>query len=63
MLKEAGLVVAQPAGTRRICRVEREHRHLDRHGDGWPGERDAVGGEGGWPLYLQRYADLLTEEG
>jgi uncharacterized protein YndB with AHSA1/START domain len=44
-------------------RVELEHRNLDRHGDGWEGERDAVEGEGGWPLYLQRYADLLVDSG
>jgi uncharacterized protein YndB with AHSA1/START domain len=41
-------------------RVELEHRHLDRHGDGWPSMRDAVEGDGGWPLYLQRYADVIT---
>jgi uncharacterized protein YndB with AHSA1/START domain len=40
-------------------RVELEHRKLDRHGDGWEGTRDGVGGEGGWPLYLQRLAELL----
>jgi uncharacterized protein YndB with AHSA1/START domain len=40
-------------------RVELEHRNLDRHGDGWPDGRDAVGSEGGWPLYLQRFADLI----
>jgi uncharacterized protein YndB with AHSA1/START domain len=40
-------------------RVELEHRHLDRHGEGWEGEREAVRGEGGWPLYLQRFAELL----
>ena len=40
-------------------RVELEHRHLDRHGDGWEGVRDGVGGDGGWPLYLQRYAGLI----
>jgi uncharacterized protein YndB with AHSA1/START domain len=40
-------------------RVELEHRNLDRHGEGWEGERDGVGSEGGWPLYLQRYAELL----
>jgi uncharacterized protein YndB with AHSA1/START domain len=42
-------------------RVELEHRNLDRHGEGWEGARDGVGGEGGWPLYLQRFAELLTD--
>ena len=41
-------------------RVELEHRDLDRHGPGWEPERDAVGSEGGWPLYLERYAALLS---
>jgi uncharacterized protein YndB with AHSA1/START domain len=40
-------------------RVELEHRNLDRHGEGWEAERDGVAGEGGWPLYLQRFAELL----
>jgi uncharacterized protein YndB with AHSA1/START domain len=44
-------------------RVEVEHRNLDRHGPGWEGERDAVGSDGGWPLYLKRYGDLISEEG
>jgi uncharacterized protein YndB with AHSA1/START domain len=43
-----------------MTRVELEHRHLDRHGDGWEAERAAVEGEGGWPLYLQRFADLVA---
>jgi uncharacterized protein YndB with AHSA1/START domain len=43
-------------------RVELEHRNLDRHGDGWEGERDAVGGDGGWPLYLQRFGDLVAQK-
>jgi uncharacterized protein YndB with AHSA1/START domain len=42
-------------------RVELEHRNLDRHGEGWQDERGAVGSEGGWPLYLQRFADLLKD--
>ena len=42
-------------------RVELEHRNLDRHGEGWEGARDGVGGEGGWPLYLQRFAELLKD--
>ena len=37
-------------------RVELEHRHLDRHGDGWDGMREGVRGDQGWPLYLQRFA-------
>ncbi len=40
-------------------RVELEHRHLDRHGDGWESERDGIAGTDGWPLYLQRFADLI----
>jgi uncharacterized protein YndB with AHSA1/START domain len=40
-------------------RVELEHRNLERHGDGWEGVREGVGGEGGWPLYLGRYAELF----
>jgi uncharacterized protein YndB with AHSA1/START domain len=39
-------------------RVELEHRHLDRHGDGWEGLRAGVEGNEGWPRYLARYAAL-----
>jgi uncharacterized protein YndB with AHSA1/START domain len=41
-------------------RVELEHRHLDRHGDGWEGMREGVDSGDGWPLYLRRYADLFA---
>jgi uncharacterized protein YndB with AHSA1/START domain len=44
-------------------RVELEHRSLERHGDGWEGVREGVAGDEGWPLYLQRYAAVLAEEG
>jgi uncharacterized protein YndB with AHSA1/START domain len=45
--------------TQERTRVELEHRNLDRHGNGWEGERDAVRSGGGWPLYLQRFAELI----
>jgi uncharacterized protein YndB with AHSA1/START domain len=41
-------------------RVDIEHRHLDRHGDGWAGVRDGVSTGEGWPHYLARYAALLV---
>jgi uncharacterized protein YndB with AHSA1/START domain len=40
-------------------RVELEHRNLDRHGEGWEAARDGVGGDQGWPLYLDRFAQLI----
>lgn len=40
-------------------RVELEHRDIDRHGPGWQAVADGVGHEGGWPLYLTRYAALF----
>src|SRR6476660_7849121 len=41
-------------------RVELEHRNLERHGPGWEPERDAGGGDAGWPLYLARFAEQVT---
>jgi uncharacterized protein YndB with AHSA1/START domain len=43
-------------------RVELEHRNLERHGEGWEGVREGVGGDEGWPFYLQGFAALLAEE-
>jgi uncharacterized protein YndB with AHSA1/START domain len=40
-------------------RVELEHRNLDRHGEGWQSVRDGVDSGDGWPLYLERFAELL----
>ena len=48
-------------GARRT-RVELEHRHLDRHGPGWPSVRTGVAGEAGWSLYLARYGELMKGE-
>ena len=41
-------------------RVELEHRELDRHGDGWEAVREGVDSQGGWPTYLQRFADVVV---
>jgi uncharacterized protein YndB with AHSA1/START domain len=41
-------------------RVELEHRHIDHHGPGWEAVHDGVDSDGGWPLYLTRYAALLS---
>ena len=43
-------------------RVDLEHRNLERHGSGWEGVREGVGGDAGWPLYLQRFAAVVGEE-
>jgi uncharacterized protein YndB with AHSA1/START domain len=48
------------AETPERTRLELEHRHLDRHGPGWESLREGVDSDGGWPLYLARYADLVS---
>ena len=40
-------------------RVELEHRHLDRHGDGWEQMRDSVGSSDGWGGTTRRFADAV----
>jgi hypothetical protein len=39
-----------------------EHRHLERHGEGWEGVRAGVDGNQGWPLYLRRFAERVARE-
>jgi uncharacterized protein YndB with AHSA1/START domain len=41
-------------------RVELEHRHLERHGEGWEHLRAAVDAEGGWPEALRRFGDRVA---
>jgi uncharacterized protein YndB with AHSA1/START domain len=48
------------AETPERTRVDLEHRNIDRHGPGWEGVRDGVADDGGWTLYLDRYAKLLV---
>jgi uncharacterized protein YndB with AHSA1/START domain len=40
--------------------VELEHRHLDRHGEGWEQMRAAVGSDGGWPAGMRAFADRVN---
>jgi uncharacterized protein YndB with AHSA1/START domain len=42
-------------------RVTLEHRHIDRHGEGWQQMRDAVGSPEGWSMGLQRFAERVEE--
>ncbi len=53
---EVRFVAEAPGRTR----VELEHRHLDRHGDGWEGLRAGIDGDDGWPLYLRRFAGVVA---
>ncbi|MCU1491130.1 MAG: Activator of Hsp90 ATPase 1 family protein [Acidimicrobiaceae bacterium] len=56
---EVRFVAESPDRTRLVL----EHRNIDRHGPGWEGIREGVEGEAGWPLYLARYAALLSGVG
>jgi uncharacterized protein YndB with AHSA1/START domain len=40
-------------------RVTLEHRHLDRHGDGWESLAMTMASDGAWPLYLRRYVAVV----
>jgi uncharacterized protein YndB with AHSA1/START domain len=53
---EVQFVPESPERTRLVL----VHRHLDRHGPGWESVHEAVDGDAGWPLYLDRYAALLN---
>ena len=49
------------AETTERTRVEVEHRKLERHGAGWEAVRDGVAAPEGWPLYLQRFAEVVKD--
>jgi uncharacterized protein YndB with AHSA1/START domain len=40
-------------------RVELEHRHLDRHGEGWEQMRDAVASPDGWQVGLLSFVERM----
>ena len=48
------------AETPQRTRVSLEHRNLDRHGPGWEAVAGGVSHDEGWPLYLARYAALVS---
>jgi uncharacterized protein YndB with AHSA1/START domain len=41
-------------------RVAIEHRHIDRHGDGWESLRDSVDSDGGWGGCLRRFEQRIA---
>jgi len=47
----------------RRTRVELEHRHIERHGDGWEQMHGAVASPNGWDVGMQRYADRIAFQG
>ena len=61
VLLTAGLGIAFRNQAPERTRVELEHRNIDRHGMGWEFVRDGVGGQGGWPLYLERFSGLFGD--
>jgi uncharacterized protein YndB with AHSA1/START domain len=57
--KTSEVEVRFAAQTPERTRVELEHRHLDRHGEGWEQMRDAVGSAGGWPAGISAFAKRI----
>jgi uncharacterized protein YndB with AHSA1/START domain len=41
-------------------RVELEHRHLERHGEGWEGYREGLAAKDGWPVFLERFREVVA---
>jgi uncharacterized protein YndB with AHSA1/START domain len=55
---EVRFIAETPSRTR----LELEHRHLERHGQGWESVREGVEGDQGWPLYLKWFAERIARE-
>jgi uncharacterized protein YndB with AHSA1/START domain len=55
-------VTFTPAGDGRTL-VELEHRHIERHGDGWEQMHGAVGSPNGWDVGMRRFADRIASGG
>src|SRR5262249_33572463 len=53
---EVRFIAETPSRTR----LELEHRHLERHGEGWEGVSEGVKGDQGWPLYLKRFTERIA---
>jgi uncharacterized protein YndB with AHSA1/START domain len=47
--------------TSQRTRVVLEHRHIDRHGEGWEQMHGAVGSPDGWNTGLQRFAERVQK--
>jgi len=43
-----------------MTRVDLEHRHFERHGEGFERMRTSVGGDGGWGMLLQMFGRLAN---
>src|SRR6516165_3698873 len=55
---EVRFIAETPSRTR----LELEHRHLERHGEGWEGMRAGVESDQGWPLYLRQFVERIARE-
>jgi hypothetical protein len=59
-VKASEVVVHFLSGQGDRTRIEIEHRHFDRHGDGAAAYREAMASAEGWPRLLDRYAGMFA---
>ena len=60
--KASEVAVTFTAESPKRTRFDLEHRHLDRHGDGWDAMREAVGSADGWGVITDRLVDRLAAD-